>query len=618
MPTKPAHVLAFPAIVAILLALVAVVAVRSPAEAATATVTPGVQWTDTAGNRLQAHGTGFFKVGSTYYMVGEDKSAGATFTAVACYSSPDLVHWTRQVNALSRQASGDLAAGRIVERPKVIYNSSTSTYVLWVHIDNTSYSDRRAGVATSSTPCGPYTYLGSSHPLGHESRDLGLFKDDDGTAYLMHDDPAGSLRIDRLSGDYTQAASAVASFQELEAPAIAKVAGRYFLVASHLTGWNTNDNVYASATSLSGPWSSFSNVAAAGTSTYNSQSSQLLPVTGSEGTSYLYAGDRWNPGDLNSSLPVWLPITLTSSGTALLSWYPSWGIDTATGSTTLPAYRLTGAQSSRCLTVAGDSQTNGTATQIWDCTTRSGQVFAPNTAGELRAYGNKCLQPRGGGTSNGTVVEISDCTGNTNQKWLLSNDGAILSAPSRLCLDVNGNATANASTVQLWSCTGSSNQKWNRTETAAISTSTTTTTSSTTTSSATTSSTTASSTTSTTGSTTTTTRGTTSTTSLSAGSGCRVSAWNTGLTENVTITNTGTDAVNGWSLAFQLPTGQVISNGWNATYAPSTGLVTATNAGYNGTLAPGGQATIGFQATHTGNAGAATGFTLNGVACTAG
>src|SRR5512142_1680357 len=347
--------------------VVAAVAVTPSAQAAAATVSPGTMWTDTAGNRLQAHGAGIFSVGSTYYMVGEDKSAGATFTAVACYSSTDLVHWTRQTNALSRQSGGDLAAGRIVERPKVLYNSATGKYVMWMHIDNTSYSDRRAGVATSTTPCGPYTYLGASGPLGHQSRDLGLFKDDDGSAYLMHDDPAGSLRIDRLSADYTTAQADVAVFPEIEAPAMVKVGGRYFLLGSHLTGWALNDNVYATATSLSGPWSGFSNVAPAGTRTYDSQSSFLLPVTGSAGTSYVYLGDRWNSGDLNSSLPVWLPITLTPSGTAALSWYPSWGIDTSTGAITLPTWRLTGVQSGRCLEISGTSSTNGATTQLWDC-----------------------------------------------------------------------------------------------------------------------------------------------------------------------------------------------------------------------------------------------------------
>ncbi len=95
-----------------------------------------------------------------------------------------------------------------------------------------------------------------------------------------------------------------------------------------------------------------------------------------------------------------------------------------------------------------------------------------------------------------------------------------------------------------------------------------------------------------------------------------VTAWNNGLTENLTITNTGRSAVNGWSLAFTLPGGQTITNGWNATYKGTSGQVTATNVGFNGTLAAGQSATIGFQATHTGNTASPTGFTLNGAACT--
>jgi ricin-type beta-trefoil lectin protein/glycosyl hydrolase family 43 len=451
------------ALAALLLVAWAVAGAAPPALAATSTVVPGTMWTDTAGNRLQAHGVGIFTVGSTYFMVGEDKVAGSTFTAVACYSSTDLVHWTRQVNALSRQSSGDLGPGRIVERPKVIYNSVTRKYVMWMHIDNTSYNDQRAGVAVSDTPCGPYTFLGATRPLGHPSRDLGLFKDDDGTAYLIHEDPAAGMRIERLAADYTTAQSTVATFPSLESPAMAKVAGRYFLLTSHLTGWGTNDNVYATATSPAGPWSGFSNFAPAGTRTYDSQTSFLLPITGSAGTSYVYVGDRWNPGDLYSSLPVWLPITLTGDGTAALSWYPSWGLDTTTATITLPTYpRLSSNQSGRCLDIAGGTPANGSTAQIWDCNGGAGQSYSPTSASELRVFGNKCLQARGQGTTAGTVVEVGDCNGGNHQKWMLSTDGSIVGTQSRLCLDVNARATANGTKVQLWTCNGGANQKWTR------------------------------------------------------------------------------------------------------------------------------------------------------------
>ncbi|MFJ8279274.1 PHB depolymerase family esterase [Streptomyces griseoviridis] len=96
------------------------------------------------------------------------------------------------------------------------------------------------------------------------------------------------------------------------------------------------------------------------------------------------------------------------------------------------------------------------------------------------------------------------------------------------------------------------------------------------------------------------------------------SAWNTGLTATVTLTNTGTTAIDGWRLAFTLPSGQTVTNGWNATIAPSSGAVTATNVAYNGAVAPNASVSFGYQATHTGNSASPGAFTLNGTACTTG
>ncbi|MER5373332.1 cellulose binding domain-containing protein [Streptomyces sp. NPDC002553] len=96
-----------------------------------------------------------------------------------------------------------------------------------------------------------------------------------------------------------------------------------------------------------------------------------------------------------------------------------------------------------------------------------------------------------------------------------------------------------------------------------------------------------------------------------------VSAWSSGLTANITLTNTGTTAIDGWSLAFTLPDGQRITSGWNADYSPVSGRVTARNVAHNATVAPGASVDIGFQATHTGNTAPPGSYTLNGTACTA-
>ncbi|MEU7800081.1 cellulose binding domain-containing protein [Micromonospora arborensis] len=101
--------------------------------------------------------------------------------------------------------------------------------------------------------------------------------------------------------------------------------------------------------------------------------------------------------------------------------------------------------------------------------------------------------------------------------------------------------------------------------------------------------------------------------------GCRVAytvnAWGSGLTASVSVTNTGSTPVNGWALAFTLPGGQTITSGWNASYSPSSGAVTARNVSYNSTIAANTSVDIGFQATHTGNSGRPSAFTLNGTAC---
>ncbi|MFE9057661.1 GH12 family glycosyl hydrolase domain-containing protein [Streptomyces mutabilis] len=92
--------------------------------------------------------------------------------------------------------------------------------------------------------------------------------------------------------------------------------------------------------------------------------------------------------------------------------------------------------------------------------------------------------------------------------------------------------------------------------------------------------------------------------------------WQGGFTADVTVGNNGTAAVDDWRLAFTLPSGQRITNAWNATVTPSAGTVTATGMGHNARIAPGGSATFGFQGTYGGAFTEPDGFSLNGTPCT--
>jgi hypothetical protein len=122
------------------------------------------------------------------------------------------VEWSYEGALISRTASGDTGPNRVIERPKVVYNKQTGKYVLWAHIDSANYGEAKIGVAIGDSVCGKYTYLRSERPLGFESRDSGVFVDDDGKGYLLTEDVRLSHLIVRIHiSNKNSAATAYAS-----------------------------------------------------------------------------------------------------------------------------------------------------------------------------------------------------------------------------------------------------------------------------------------------------------------------------------------------------------------------------------------------------------------------
>jgi hypothetical protein len=105
-----------------------------------------------------------------------------------------------------------------------------------------------------------------------------------------------------------------------------------------------------------------------------------------------------------------------------------------------------------------------------------------------------------------------------------------------------------------------------------------------------------------------------------AATGCTVaytvqSQWPGGFTGNIGITNLGS-ALTSWSLGFDFPAGQTVTQGWNANFTQSGAHVTATSMSYNGAVGTGSTVTIGFNGAWNGSNPVPTSFTLNGVTCT--
>ncbi len=298
------------------------------------TISNGGFWNDTTSKRIEAHGGGFIQVGDTWYWAGEDKSMNSgNFFAVNIYASKDLVTWQFRNAIITRQTSTELAAAdRIIERPKIVYNDSTQLYVMWLHWDGANYATAQAGVFTCPTVDGNYTQKSHFQPNSNMARDDSLFKDDDGKAYFMAAaNNNQDMIIYQLSDDYLTVKSQVVTVfagKQREAPAMFKQGGRYYLITSAATGWDSNQAQYASATSIAGPWSGLTNLGDG--TTYDTQSAFVIPYVGSQTTTYIFAGDRWQDPDLVSSKYIWIPIQI--SGTALtLNDYNEWQLDVTTG-----------------------------------------------------------------------------------------------------------------------------------------------------------------------------------------------------------------------------------------------------------------------------------------------
>ena len=306
-----------------------------PAQANLVTFHNSGFWNDVAGKRIEAHGGGFLKDGETWYWFGEDKSGNsANFKAVNCYASTDLVHWTFRKAVVTRNTARELnTMDRIIERPKVIFNETTHQYVMWLHWEGQNYAEAKAGVLTSETIDGPYMYRSSFQPNGNMSRDDNLFRDDDGKAYFVSAaNENADLILYELSADYLTIARQITTLFRggyREAPALFKANGRYYLITSGATGWDPNQAKYSTATAIQGPWSALQNLGNA--TTFDTQSTYVIPVQGTQRTTYIYAGDRWQDPDLASSKYIWLPLTLDGMARLSLDYYADWQLDLTTG-----------------------------------------------------------------------------------------------------------------------------------------------------------------------------------------------------------------------------------------------------------------------------------------------
>ena len=350
-------------------------------------ILPGAVWRDDQGAVINAHGGGILRNGGRYYWYGQHMVGGSAGNAaqvgVHVYSSEDLCRWRDDgiAMAVSPDPQSEIAKGCIIERPKVIFNRRSGKFVMWFHLEGKGrgYSSAAVGVAVADGPAGPFRFRGSFRPNaghwprnspvamripldrseearlssckmnggpsadfpidlvwrrdfagGQMSRDMSLFVDDDGAAYLITaSEENATLQISRLAddflgvtGDYVR----VLPNGFNEAPAVFKRRGRYFMFTSGTTGWAPNACRLATAPSIWGPWLQAGNPCsgtdAQTATTFESQSTYVLEVSGRPDL-FIFMADRWRPQNPIDGRYVWLPIRWRDD-LPVVEWRNSW------------------------------------------------------------------------------------------------------------------------------------------------------------------------------------------------------------------------------------------------------------------------------------------------------
>ena len=297
---------------------------------------PGQVMYDTAGKPINDHWGSMLRYHGVYYWFGgrmADKTVNrhAALLGVACYSSRDLYHWKDEGNVMPGEVPGtDLVPPRFAEREKVIYNRRTHKFVMWMHVDTVAYQYARAAVAVSDSPTGPYHYLGSMRPNDSDLRDMTLFQDKDGKAYLIFaSEGNATMHIAELSDDYLKPDGKMIRLfidQWREAPNVFRYGKRYFLINSHCAGWAFSAARYAVAPSMLGPWKELGNpaVGPGADKTFDTQGTDVLKVAGKRGA-FIFMADRWKPEDLVDSPYIWLPISIQGDKLEI-TWRDQWDL----------------------------------------------------------------------------------------------------------------------------------------------------------------------------------------------------------------------------------------------------------------------------------------------------
>lgn len=315
---------------------------------------PGQPWPDSRGVHINAHGFCVLDFGGRHYWYGAHKIEGKTEdekneAGVRCYVSDDLMNWQDQGLVLSvfeKDSHRDLADAFILDRPKVIYQASSKTFLLYFKLYPPKSKGGKSGkdyawvgVATSPKPTGPFAYKG--YFLGNHDKfgtgDFAIFQDTDGSIHhIAVRKPDKALIQGRLSEDGLKPVGDYKVMEGVtigtEAPAFFRRNGKVYLLGSGTSGWKPNPARMFVADKLAGPYKELPNPCRGVNpihqlgpdKTFGGQSTFVYPVAGRK-DAWIAMFDINKPeGPIHAGY-IWLPIEFEAEQ-PVIRWRDSWSL----------------------------------------------------------------------------------------------------------------------------------------------------------------------------------------------------------------------------------------------------------------------------------------------------
>ncbi len=262
------------------------------------------------------------------------------FEGVTCYVSTDLVNWKLENTVLSKEEVNSHSRPTWVGRMGVAYIPEAKLYAMFIQ------HGAQVLVATCDSPAGNYSW---SHKIDmtpmigtSNTGDQTVFTDPDtGKSYLVYSYGRGRNKqyiseIGMKDGkpgllDCVQ----VCGGESREGNCMFKHAGKYYMVASNIYGWDGSLTYFVMADDIYGPYLPANDMRVMDGSemdySHVSQTGFFYTLNGSKDTTVLFCGDRWAEFAGNGlGYNQWMPLLFTGSEPHLNS-LSSWELDAESG-----------------------------------------------------------------------------------------------------------------------------------------------------------------------------------------------------------------------------------------------------------------------------------------------